>query len=70
MFANVRLLVLQDDLIHTAQQLDELCRGLEGHARFLGHSLYRADASAMSERANELRDSARQMRHIAQTMTP
>lgn len=70
MTTNYRLLSLQRDLMSTAQQIDQLCRGLEGHARFLRHSVHPEDANTMGEQAQELRDSAQDMRGIAHTIHP
>ncbi|HGM5581527.1 TPA: hypothetical protein ACKP22_005401 [Pseudomonas putida] len=70
MATNFRLLGLQDDLRHTARQIDHLCHALDGHARFLRHSVHQDDAAAMGEQVQELRDSAEDMREIAQLIRP
>ncbi|MBJ9976555.1 hypothetical protein IAE35_13560 [Pseudomonas sp. S75] len=70
MTTNYRLLSLQRDLMSTAGQIDQLCRGLEGHARFLCHSTHPQDGTAMGEQAHELRGSADGMRKIAVLIQP
>ncbi|MFB4390478.1 MULTISPECIES: hypothetical protein [unclassified Pseudomonas] len=67
---NVRLLTLQDDLLRAAQQLDELGLSLTGHARYLHHSIHRAEVPDVNAKALELQGSALHMREIARTLTP
>lgn len=64
-----RMQGLQDDLLRTATDLDSLCQALEGHARYLRHSIHQADAEAMSEQAEGLHDSACTLRDIARNIT-
>lgn len=68
MLSHGRMLDLQQDLMHTARQLDDLCRGLDGHARFLRHSVHRSDANAMKGKAQVLRGCASHLRDIAQSI--
>ncbi|PYC28703.1 hypothetical protein [Pseudomonas mosselii] len=70
MTSNLRLQGLQDDLMRNAGELDELCQALDGHARFLRHSIHQADARAMDGHADDLRHSARDMRDIARSIEP
>ncbi|QVM93481.1 hypothetical protein JYG34_10865 [Pseudomonas entomophila] len=65
MNSNLRMQGLQDDLMRTATELDELCEALDGHALFLRHSVHQADAQAMNGHVEGLRDTACEMRDIA-----
>lgn len=68
--SNQRLQRLQDDLLHTAAELDTLCQALDGHALFLRHSIHKADARTMDNHVEDLRGSACELRDIAHTITP
>lgn len=70
MTSNLRMQGLQDDLVRNASELDELCQALDGHARFLRHSIHQADAQAMDEHVDDLRHSACDMRDIARSIEP
>ena len=68
MLSHGRMLDLQQDLMHTARQLEDLCRGLDGHARFLHHSVHRRDATTIKGKAQVLRGSASHLRNIAESI--
>ncbi|WP_248919730.1 hypothetical protein [Pseudomonas entomophila] len=68
MISNLRMQGLQDDLMRTATELDELCEALSGHALFLRDSVHKADAQAMGGHVEGLRDTACEMRHIANSI--
>jgi hypothetical protein len=61
---------LQHDLLRTASDLDHLCEALDGHARYLRHSIHRDEAPTLDEHAQGLRDSADDLRELAQTIKP
>lgn len=65
MNSNLRMQGLQDDLMRSATELDELCEALDGHALFLRHSVHQADAQAMNGHVEGLRGTACEMREIA-----
>ncbi|AZL74505.1 hypothetical protein LOY46_16850 [Pseudomonas sichuanensis] len=68
--SNQRLQLLQDDLLHTAAEIDTLCQALDGHALYLRHSIHKTDARTMDNHVHDLRDSACELRGIAHTITP
>ena len=68
--SNLRMQGLQDDLLRTASELDELCQALDGHTQYLRHSVHQADATAMHSHAQDLRHSADDMRQIADAIEP
>ncbi|MBF8756312.1 hypothetical protein [Pseudomonas guariconensis] len=70
MLANLRMQRLQDDLQHTATELEDAYRGLCGHARYLRHSVHGREAKAMESHAKSLQSSACTLRQIAQAITP
>ncbi|QXH54940.1 hypothetical protein [Pseudomonas maumuensis] len=70
MTSNLRMQGLQDDLMRSANELDELSQALDGHVRFLRHSIHQADAHIMGEHVDDLRHSASEMRDIARTIEP
>ncbi|MDR2306625.1 MAG: hypothetical protein LBE53_05435 [Paucimonas sp.] len=70
MISNLRMQGLQDDLLRTATDLDLLCQALDGHALYLRHSIHQADAQAMDNQAEALRDTAGEMRDIAEAIQP
>lgn len=67
---NLRMQGLQDDLLRTANELDDLCQALDRHAQYLRHSVHQADAKTMQEHAEGLRHSAGDMREIADAIEP
>ncbi|BCJ06501.1 MULTISPECIES: hypothetical protein [unclassified Pseudomonas] len=70
MTSNLRMQGLQDDLVRSAGELDQLCQALDGHARFLRHSIHQADAQAMDGHVDDLHHSACEMREIARSIRP
>ena len=70
MLANLRMQRLQDDLQRTAAELEDVYRGLYGHARYLRHSVPGPEAEAMDSHTKRLQSSARTLRQIAQAITP
>ncbi|MBC3411050.1 MULTISPECIES: hypothetical protein [Pseudomonas] len=66
--ATPRMQGLQDDLLRTAADLDTLSEALDGHARYLRHSIHKDDAPALDDHAQGLRDSAGDMRDLAATI--
>ncbi|MBF8730436.1 MULTISPECIES: hypothetical protein [Pseudomonas] len=69
MLANLRMQRLQDDLKRTATELEDVCRGLAGHTRYLRHRVHGHDAKAMDSHAQGLQSSACTLRQIAQAIT-
>lgn len=65
-----RMQGLQTDLLRTASDLDLLSEALDGHARYLRHSIHKAEAAVLDEHAQGLRDSAGHLRELAGTITP
>lgn len=70
MLVNLRMQRLQDDLQRTANELEVVCRGLSGHARYLRHRVHGHDAQAMDGHTQGLKSSACTLRQIAHALTP
>ncbi|PYB84234.1 MULTISPECIES: hypothetical protein [Pseudomonas] len=68
MTSNLRMQGLQDDLMRSASELDELSQALDGHVRYLRHSIHQADAHTMGGHVDDLRHSACEMRDIARAI--
>lgn len=68
MVHTVHMQDLQDDLLRTARQLDELCQGLDGHSRFLHRTTHLDDAKGVDAHARALRASAIVMKDLARSI--
>jgi hypothetical protein len=68
--AKPRMQNLQNDLLSTASDLESLSEALDGHARYLRYSIHRHDASTLDGHAQDLRETASEMRDIAQGINP
>lgn len=68
--ANHRMQCLQEDLQRTATQLEEVCRWLAGHVRYLHHTMHDNDARMMDGHTRGLLTSAWNLCEIAKSITP
>lgn len=60
---------LHDDLEHTADDLEEIARGLAGHAVYLSHSIHTQDARDVKARISGLQASVDDLRQVADSIT-
>lgn len=70
MHANIRLQETQDDLIRTASELEKISLALEGHARYLQHTVHQIDALEVRNCQNGLQTWARELRELAKGIDP
>lgn len=65
MVINTRMKSIHDDLENTAEGMEQLARGLAGHAVYLQTSIHRADAAEVSERVSGLNAAIDDLRAVA-----
>ena len=70
MSSSTRLQDMQDDLNRTASELEKLSRALEGHARYLQHTVHRDDAAPVRNCQEGLQTWATELRELARGMEP
>lgn len=68
MVANERMKGIHDDLEHTADDLEEIARGLAGHAVYLSHSIHTQDARDVKARISGLNTSINDLRQVADSI--
>ncbi|MFD2641565.1 hypothetical protein [Pseudomonas japonica] len=70
MVINKRMKIIHDDLEHTADGMEQLARGLAGHAVYLQSSVHADDAVEVNERVSGLNASISELRAVASSIDP
>ena len=65
-----RMKGIHDDLEHTADGMEQLARGLAGHAVYLQNSVHAADALEVNERVCGLNAAINELRAVASAIDP
>mgnify|MGYP003582292443 CR=1 FL=1 len=65
-----RMKRIHDDLENTADGMEQLARGLAGHAIYLQNSVHADDAVEVNERVSGLNDSINELRALASSIEP
>lgn len=65
-----RMKGIHDDLEHTADGMEQLARGLAGHAIYLQNSVHADDAVEVNERVSGLNAAITELRAVASTIDP
>jgi len=63
-----RMKTIHDDLEHTADGMEQLARGLAGHAVYLQNSVHAEDAVEVNERVCGLNASISELRAVASSI--
>ncbi|OLS62603.1 hypothetical protein PSEMO_25530 [Pseudomonas putida] len=70
MVIDTRMKRIHDDLEHTADGMEQLARGLAGHAVYLQNSVHAEDAVEVNARVSGLTDSVNELRAVASSIEP
>ena len=68
MVINIRMQRIHDDLETPADGMEQLARGLAGHAVYLQHSVHAGDAVEVRARVSGLTDSINELRAVANSI--